>query len=71
VLVRCRADTLELEVSDTGRGPRPDAAGIEGAGHGLIGMAERIALYDGRLETGRRRGGGLVVRAHIPHGVPA
>jgi signal transduction histidine kinase len=72
VLVRYRADTLELEVSDTGRGPRPDSASIEGAGHGLIGMRERVALYDGRLEAGRRRDGGFVVRAQIPlHGVPA
>jgi signal transduction histidine kinase len=56
--------SLELEVSDTGRGPADARAGC---GHGLTGMRERIALYDGELETGRRRGGGFSVRARIPH----
>jgi signal transduction histidine kinase len=41
----------------------PPAAG---SGSGLIGLAERLRLYDGELETGRRPGGGFRVRASMP-----
>src|SRR5690606_11832654 len=54
---------LQLEVSDTGRGPRPDGGRI---GHGLLGMRERVALYGGTLRTGPRPGGGFRVSARIP-----
>jgi signal transduction histidine kinase len=29
-------------------------------------MRERVALYDGELDTGARNGGGFVVRARLP-----
>ena len=54
---------LELEISDTGRGPAP-ADGE--TGQGLLGMRERLVLYGGELQTGRGRGGGFEVRARIP-----
>ena len=55
---------LELEVSDDGRG---DAiADTTGAGHGLVGMRERLALYAGELEAGPTPAGGFRVRARIP-----
>lgn len=56
---------LHITVTDTGRGA---AAGLSQAtgGHGLIGMRERIELYDGRLMTGPRPGGGYEVRASLP-----
>ncbi|MFI7607629.1 sensor histidine kinase [Micromonospora sp. NPDC049366] len=54
---------LEVEVTDTGRGPRPDG---ERVGHGLVGMRERVALYGGVLRTGARAGGGFRVYARIP-----
>jgi signal transduction histidine kinase len=65
VRVTLTADALELEVSDDGRGPRP-ADVPQPAGHGLVGMRERVSLYGGHLQTGPRREGGYVVRARIP-----
>ena len=72
VLLRYRDDALEVEVLDDGRGPdapgrpRGDAPGRAGGGHGLLGMRERVALHDGRLETGSRTGGGYRVWAQLP-----
>jgi len=59
---------LELVVADTGRGPQPSDEQEPGGavGHGLVGMRERLALYGGELQAGRRRGGGFEVRARIP-----
>ena len=67
VLVAYTAGAVELEISDTGHGPPSASARAEAAiGHGLIGMRERLALYGGELRTGRRRGGGFLVRARVP-----
>src|SRR5437764_10295252 len=65
VVIRYRTRQLDLEVVDDGRG-RPTS--VNGSGHGLIGMRERVALYGGRLETGSRDGGGYAVRARLPLG---
>jgi signal transduction histidine kinase len=56
---------VELEISDDGRG---SGGGSEthAAGHGLIGMRERIALYGGAVHVGDRPGGGFRVTARIP-----
>jgi signal transduction histidine kinase len=62
VSVRYGADSLELEIADDGAGG--GAAG--GAGHGLVGMRERVALYGGHLDAQRGRGGGFVVRVKLP-----
>src|SRR3954462_1375665 len=56
------ADRLTIEVADDGIGPGPGP----GVGHGLIGMRERVALFDGTVTTGERPGGGFLVRAEIP-----
>ena len=45
---------------------RPTVGGRAGTGRGLIGLAERLRLYGGTLEAGRRVGGGFRVRARIP-----
>jgi len=62
VEVRYGVDDLEVEVTDTGRRP---VAG-DGTGHGLVGMRERVTLFGGELEAGRRREGGFAVRARLP-----
>jgi signal transduction histidine kinase len=67
VKVAIAAGVLELEVSDTGHGPAPDRNNHREAGHGLVGMTERVRLYGGELHTGRRTGGhGFEVHARIP-----
>ena len=66
VTVRYAERAVEVEVVDDGHG----APETNGSGHGLIGMRERVALFGGELETGRRDGGGYAVRAHLPFGRP-
>ncbi len=56
-------NAVEVEVTDTGRGPLPDTDRV---GHGLVGMRERVGLYGGVLRTGPRAGGGYRVYARIP-----
>ena len=62
VTVRYAPRAVELEIDDDGRGPNGGRAG----GHGLVGMRERVALYGGTLEAGRRLSGGFAVRARLP-----
>jgi signal transduction histidine kinase len=63
VRVRYGVDSLELEIADDGAGQA--AATVEG-GHGLVGMRERVALYGGRFDAGRRPSGGFAVRVLLP-----
>jgi len=65
VVIRYGERELELDVVDDGRG---GITSVNGSGHGLIGMRERVALYGGTLETGARNGGGYAVRARLPLG---
>ncbi|MDT0201057.1 sensor histidine kinase [Nocardioides sp. AE5] len=60
-LTRVGADVV-LSVADDGRGLPPGADGT-----GLRGMGERAALVGGRLDVGRRDGGGTMVRLTVPH----
>jgi signal transduction histidine kinase len=63
VRVHYGPDSLELEIADDGAGtPAPETDG----GHGLVGMRERVALYGGRLDAGRRPTGGFAVRVLLP-----
>ena len=57
-------DVLELSVADRGDG----GAGpqLPGAGHGLLGMRERLRVHGGDVETGPRADGGFEVSAHLP-----
>jgi len=63
VRVSYSSDQLELEIVDDGAGaPAP----LAGGGHGLAGMRERVALYGGRLDAGRRAERGFTVRVVLP-----
>ncbi|WP_322410369.1 sensor histidine kinase [Microbacterium invictum] len=65
VRLRYSSDSVELEVTNTGRvaaSPRP--------GLGLVGMRERAAASGGSLEAGPRPRGGFRVRAHVPLSTP-
>ena len=63
VVVRFGNAGVELEIVDDGLGA---PSTVNGAGHGLIGMRERTALYGGRLDAGARPGGGYSVSAQLP-----
>ena len=64
VTVRWGEHDLVLTIAD--RGPGPARVAAANGGHGLVGMAERVRIYGGELETGRRRGGGFEVTARLP-----
>jgi signal transduction histidine kinase len=66
VVIRYGPDDLDLEIGDTGVGPRD----VEVDGHGLTGMRQRVSFHDGRLEVGPRPGGGFMVRASLPLRAP-
>ena len=53
--------SVAIEVSDDGRG-----GAINGAGHGLPGLRERVALFGGELDAGPGEDGGFRVRARLP-----
>jgi signal transduction histidine kinase len=62
VRIGCSAGVVSVEVTDDGTQP----AVPTGAGHGLAGMAERVALFGGELSTGPCPEGGFAVRASLP-----
>lgn len=54
--------SIEVEVRDDGVGSDPPGDG----GQGLIGMRERVTLYQGELTAGPLDGGGYAMRARLP-----
>ena len=67
VRVTYEPDALRVEVADDGSGAHGDGA----AGHGLLGMQERVALYGGTLAAGPVDGAGFRVAATFPIGAPS
>jgi signal transduction histidine kinase len=65
VTVRHRPGLVTVEIRDDGR---PGPASTAGAGQGLIGMAERVAVFGGELTAGPRPGGGWQLVAALPFG---
>ena len=63
VTVRWAPAELELAIVD--RGAVRARNGTPG-GHGLVGMEERVRLYDGELRAGPRHDGGFEVVARLP-----
>jgi signal transduction histidine kinase len=57
---------LEIEVRDHGAPAGTSGSSVEGGGHGLIGMRERVALYRGELHSGPLPDGGFRVHARLP-----
>ena len=53
---------LEVEVTDDGSGSGIPAR----AGHGLIGMRERAAMFGGALSAGPQSSGGFRILARLP-----
>jgi signal transduction histidine kinase len=58
-----------IRISDDGRLRHHRVS--PGAGHGLIGMRERVSVFGGQLDAGPRPDGGFRVAATLPYGAPA
>jgi signal transduction histidine kinase len=63
VALRYFPGSLEVEVTDDGRGPSNNG---KTAGHGLIGMRERASMFGGSVSLTGGDNGGAVLRAQIP-----
>jgi signal transduction histidine kinase len=63
VNLRYGPDTLEIEISDSGGDAAPE---LPGGGQGLIGIKERVAMYGGAFDAGRRAEGGFAIRVLLP-----
>lgn len=60
-----RGDRLEVRVRNV-RAPIDPGVAATGAGRGLVGMRERVAMYDGRLNAGPTSDGGFEVHVVLP-----
>jgi signal transduction histidine kinase len=70
VRVDASPSTVTIEVTNpppsAGAGPAIDRTVSDGRGRGLVGMRERVALFDGRLEVGVTADGGFSVHVRLP-----
>jgi len=56
--------SLGITVTDNGR----STSLANGSGHGLVGIAERVAMFDGTFESGLKPDGGYRVAVTLPRG---
>ncbi|MBG0812662.1 sensor histidine kinase [Planomonospora sp. ID82291] len=70
VLLEYGPAELTVSVVDDGT-VSPGGPGSGDAGHGLIGMTERVRLYQGKITAGPRPEGGFAVVAVLPLPAPA
>jgi signal transduction histidine kinase len=66
VRITCTDAAIVAEIHNYAATESFATAAVPGAGHGLIGMRERVALYGGTLTAEPTDAGGFHVRAHIP-----
>jgi signal transduction histidine kinase len=66
VRLNYQPDAVEVIVTDTGRRDGSAVTTAETGGHGLVGIRERVQLYDGQFSCGPEPSGGFRVRATIP-----
>jgi signal transduction histidine kinase len=66
--VRYGEEEVELVIENQSRPAGTPAVNgaAHGRGHGLVGMRERVKVFDGELEAGPGAGGGYRVRAVLP-----
>jgi two-component system, NarL family, sensor histidine kinase DesK len=70
-------DRVAVEITDNGlvsafgRRPTDSDRPDDRSGHGLAGLAERVAFAGGRLQAGHRPGGGFRLQVELPLMVPA
>ncbi|MEV0807681.1 histidine kinase [Micromonospora sp. NPDC050200] len=65
VTIEHAPDAVVVRVVDDGHG-RPPVGPAPSGGHGLVGMRERVGVYDGSLVAGPRLAGGWRVEARLP-----
>jgi signal transduction histidine kinase len=64
ILLRERDGGVAAVIEDDGRGFSPEAE--TGEGLGLVGMRERVALVDGRLDVESAAGTGTTIVVEVP-----
>lgn len=62
VTIHYAPGAIDVEVLDGGKLATP----ADGIGRGLTGMRERVALFGGTIDAGKRPEGGYAVHAHLP-----
>ena len=65
VRLQYTSEGIEVCITDDGQ---PAGSGEPTVGHGITGMRERAAAYDGTVQAGPRPGGGWRVRARLSEG---
>ena len=67
VSVHHEPESVKVQVRDNGHGLKR----TENPGHGLVGVRERVALYDGTVDVANGPDGGVTLTATLPTGRPS